>query len=724
MFAIQAKVCCNSDTFRKLLMYRLVLRVTSSTHLALLFVGGVTAHTEAWADPSTAIVIDPMVVTGAYAPTSSFDLPFSVDTVDLSNGTDGQLGVNLSEVLTKVPGLVVQNRQNYAQDLQISSRGFGARSAFGVRGIKLLSDGIPASTPDGQGQAATLNLDVADRIEVLRGPAATLYGSNAGGVIQMFSRDGEGPARLGAETTFGSDGFSKHHLSAQGGNEIGGFVLDASRMDTDGYRDHSAAKRDQTFAKVHIKPDADSRLALIYSSLGQNNTQDPLGQLWSSYKHDPRSVTDGARAYNTRKSIDHQQVGMNYERYVGDATLQFNLYAGRRSVVQYLSIPRQVASNSQRGGGVVDFDREFHGGTLRWIQPVLAVPGHFTFTVGADYDQSTDDRRGYQNFRGDQLGVKGELKRDEKDIATSLDPYVQARWEIGNWTSELGVRYSTMKMKVDDHYLENGDASGAKRYQQANPTLSVMYAFTPDLRGYASLGKGFETPTQAEMAYAPGLQESFNFGLEPATSKQYELGVKYRLGAATRLNAALFEIRTDNEIVVDNATNGRTSYHNAGQTVRRGFEASLQSDLAERWQTTWVYTHTDARYADDFKQGGQVIDSGNRLPGVPRDNLYAEVVWKPTTSVSMGFEGQYRSKVFVEDSNQQKAAPAYAVFNWRTRFEQQVGPWTFHQLVRLDNLFDRQYVGSVIVGDSNKRYYEAAPGRSWYAGAGLEYQFR
>lgn len=724
MFAIQARVCCNSGTFRKLLMYRLVLRVTSSTHLALLFVGGVTSHNQAWADPATAIVIDPMVVTGAYAPTSSFDLPFSVDTVDLSNGTDGQLGVNLSEVLTKVPGLVVQNRQNYAQDLQISSRGFGARSAFGVRGIKLLSDGIPASTPDGQGQAATLNLDVADRIEVLRGPAATLYGSNAGGVIQMFSRDGVGPARLGAETTFGSDGFSKHHLSAQGGNEIGGFVLDASRMDTNGYRDHSAAKRDQTFAKVHIRPDTDSRLALIYSSLEQNNTQDPLGQLWSSYKHDPRSVADGARDYNTRKSIDHQQVGMNYERYVGDATLQFNLYAGRRSVVQYLSIPRQIASNSQRGGGVVDFDREFHGGTLRWIQPVPAVPGHFTLTVGADYDQSTDDRRGFQNFRGDQLGVKGELKRDEKDIATSLDPYVQAHWEIGNWTSELGVRYSTMKMKVDDHYLENGDASGVKRYQQANPTLSVMYAFTPDLRGYASVGKGFETPTQAELAYAPGLQESFNFGLDPATSKQYELGVKYRLGAATRLNAALFEIRTENEIVVDNSTNGRTSYHNAGQTVRRGFEASMQSDFAEHWQTTWVFTHTDARYADDFKQGGQVIDSGNRLPGVPRDNLYAEVVWKPTASVSMGFEGQYRSKVFVEDSNQQKAAPAYAVFNWRTRFEQQVGPWTFHQLVRLDNVFDRQYVGSVIVGDSNKRYYEAAPGRSWYAGAGLEYQFK
>ena len=705
-------------------MYRMVLRFKSPTRLALVLVGGFGTCAEALADAPGAIVIDPMVVTGAYTPTSTFDLPFSVDTVDLSNGTDGQLGVNLSEVLTKVPGLVVQNRQNYAQDLQVSSRGYGARSAFGVRGIKLLSDGIPASTPDGQGQAATLNLDVADRIEVLRGPAATLYGSNAGGVIQMFSRDGQGPARVGAQTTVGSDGFSKHHLSAEGGNAIGGFVLDASRMDTDGYRDHSAARRDQTFAKVHVKPDEDSRLAFIYSSLEQNNTQDPLGQVWSAYKHDPRSTAAAAETYNTRKSIDHQQLGMNYERYFGEATLQFNLYAGRRSVVQYLSIPRQVASNSQRGGGVVDFDREFHGGTLRWVQPVASVPGNFTFTVGADYDQSTDDRRGFQNFRGSQLGVKGELRRDEKDTATSLDPYAQAHWEIGNWTSELGVRYSTMKMQVDDHYLANGDASGSKRYQKANPSLSVMYAFTPDLRGYVSVGKGFETPTQAEMAYAPGTQERFNFGLSPATSTQYEVGAKYRMGERTRLNVAAYEIHTDDEIIVAEATDGRTSYRNAGRTLRRGIEASLHSDLSDHWQTTWVYTRTDARYADDFSQGGKVIDSGNRLPGVPRDNLYAELVWKPAQWMSMGVEGQYRSQVYVEDSNTAKAAPAYAVFNWRTRFEQHAGPWTFHQLVRLDNLFDRQYVGSVIVGDSNSRYYEAAPGRAWYAGAGLEYQFR
>ena len=692
--------------------------------LPLLFCGiGGSALACADAPPAAVNILDPLVVTGTYAPVSSFDLPFSIDTVTHAQINDGQLGVNLSEALSRVPGLVVQNRQNYAQDLQISSRGYGARSAFGIRGLKLLSDGIPASTPDGQGQAASLNLDVADRIEVLRGPTSSIYGSNAGGIIQMFSRDGEGPAKAGAETTFGSDGFNKNHLYAEGGNDKAGFVLDASRLDTDGYRDHSAARRDQTFGKLTLHPDEDSKLALIFSSLEQNNTQDPLGQTWDAYKRDPRSTAAVAETYDTRKSIDHQQVGMNYERYFGDATLQFNLYAGQRSVIQYLSIPRTVVSNSQRGGGVVDFDREFHGGTLRWIQPIQAAPGDLKITFGADYDQSRDDRRGYQNFSGSQLGVKGELRRKEQDTATSLDPYVQAHWELDRWTVDAGVRHSTMKMEVDDQYLLNGDSSGSKKYQQNTPSLSVMYAFTPDLHGYISAGKGFETPTQAEMAYAPGLAESFNFSLSPATSTQYEVGLKARISDQVRVNAAIFQIRTEDEIVVASATDGRTSYANAGKTLRQGFELSLQSEINQYWDATLAYTRLEATYDDDFAQGSNVIEKGNHLPGVPTSNLYGELVWKPLPGISMGFEGQYRSEVYVEDTNGENAAPSYAVFNWRTRFEQHFGAWTTHQLVRLDNIFDRQYVGSVIVGDSNGRYYEAAPGASWYAGAGVEYQF-
>ena len=672
------------------------------------------------------LLLDPSVITGSRSASPSFDLPYSVDSISHEQISDGQLGINASEVLSRVPGLVVQNRQNYAQDLQISSRGFGARSAFGVRGIKLIADGIPASTPDGQGQAATFNLDTAERIEVLRGPAATLYGSNAGGVIQMFSRDGEGPPRIGAETLFGSDGLNKNHLTAEGATGDVGFVLDASRMDTDGYRDHSAARRDQTFAKLNLKPDEDSKLALIYSSLEQNGTQDPLGQSWDAYKTDPRSVTPNALAYNTRKSIDHQQLGMNYERYIGDATLQVNAYTGTRSVIQYLAIPKGTPSNNQ-GGGVVQFDRKFYGGSLRWMQPVYGVPGDLTLIGGLDFDQSQDSRHGYNNYIGDQLGVKGALVRDEIDTARSLDPYVQANWALDNWTVQAGLRYSTMEMDVDDQFITatNGDDSGTKRYEKATPSMSVMYAFTPELHGYVSAGKGFETPTQAELAYSPSGQ-GFNFGLKPSESTQYEMGLKAQLNN-TRINAALFQITTEDELVVAGNIGGRTTYQNAGRTLRRGFELGIESQLSEHWTTTLAYTRLQATYDSDFVSGSgttrKEVDKGNYLPGVPQTTLFAEVNWKPVDWLSTAVEGMYRSKVYVEDTNTARAAPAYSVFNWRAKFEQKVEHWTFHQTLRLDNLLDRQYVGSVIVADGNSRYYEAAPGRSWYAGAGAQYSF-
>ncbi|WP_277052138.1 TonB-dependent receptor family protein [Zestomonas thermotolerans] len=673
-----------------------------------------------FAAAETDLSLDPLVISGSRSEAAGFDLPFSVDSLERRQISEGQPGINASEVLQRVPGLVVQNRQNYAQDLQISSRGFGSRATFGVRGIKLIADGIPASTPDGQGQAATFDLDTAERIEVLRGPMATLYGSNSGGVIQLFSRDGEGPLQLSGGSAFGSDGLRKERLSAEGGNGQAGFILDRSRLDTDGYRDHSAAWREQNFAKLHIDPDEDSRLALIYSDLNQQS-DDPLGLTWDAYRRDPRSVAAVAEQFDTRKSIDHRQLGLNYERYFGAARLQASLYGGTRRVVQYQSIPRGPQAASSHAGGVIDFEREFHGGSLRWLQPVTALPGDFEWILGVDYDFSEDDRQGYENFAGARQGIKGRLRRDEIDTVTSLDPYLQANWRLGDWTLQAGLRHNQMKAEVDDKFLANGDDSGSRTYRKTTPALGVMYAFTPDLHGYLSAGKGFETPTMSELAYSPG--GGFNLELDASSSTQYEAGLKARLGEGTRLNAALFQIRTEDELVVAAASGGRTTYQNAARTLRQGFELAIDSQWSEQWSTTLAYTRLSATYDDDFTSNGRTIAKGRHLPGVPGTTLYGELAWRPREGISSAVEGLYRSKVYVEDSNQERPAPGYAVFNWRTRLEQQLGPWTFGQTLRIDNLFDREYIGSVIVADGNGRYYEPAPGRNWYAGLDLAYRF-
>lgn len=661
-----------------------------------------------------------LVISGSRYRAPAFDLPFSVDRVDPQ--PRAQPGINLSEQLSGVPGLAIQNRQNYAQEPQLSSRGFGARSAFGVRGIKLLSDGIPATTPDGQGQASSFDLDVLDHIEVLRGPFASTYGSNSGGVVQLFSRDGEGPPRLSGGATLGAWDTQRERLTLEGGDGRIGYLVNRSHFEADGYRDHSAAQFDKTFAKLTLRPDADTRLALIYSDLNQNDTQDPQGLTWDAYRQDPRSVSANTLLFDTRKTVDQRQGGLNLERSIGDATWQTTLYSGTRRVIQFQSIPVAVQANPRHSGGVIDFKRDYQGIGSRWIQPFDTEIGRFTATGGIDYDRSTDDRQGYENFIGDTLGVKGAVRRDERDEVTGTSPYLQLAWELGDFRLLGGLRHNEVEFDVNDHYLANGDDSGRVTYRKTTPSLGATYALTPELNLYASWAKGFETPTLNELSYS-GADGSFGFGLQPASSEQYEVGVKALLAGVGHLNAALFHIVTEDELVVASSIGGRTRYQNAAATRRQGLELNLEKPLGERWRLELAYTWLDARYTEAFVSAGELIPSGRHMPGIAEHNLFASLDWRPRPGVSTGLEGQLRSSLEVEDSNEARAAPGYALANWYLRFEQKLRPWTFSQSLRVDNLFDRDYVGSVIIGEANQRFYESGAGRSWYAGVNLEYAF-
>lgn len=670
------------------------------------------------------VELKPVVVTGSRAEAQSFELPYSVDVVDANAARAGNVGVNASEVLGGLPGLVIQNRQNYAQDLQISIRGFGARSAFGVRGVKLIADGIPATTPDGQGQAATFNLDTAERFEVLRGPFSTVYGNHAGGVVQLFSRDGKGAPRIQAGITGGSWGTTRFGIGAEGEARGVGFVLDASRFDTDGYRDHSKARRDQGFAKITIRPDEDSKLSFVGNSLKQDSTQDPLGLTWGTWRRDARAVENVALQYDTRKSIDHLQGGLNYERRFGTDLLQLVAYTGTRSVTQYQAIPISAQLNPRHAGGVVDFDRDFHGIGARWIAQRAFAGGALTLTTGVDYDRSEDDRRGYENFRGSKLGVKGALRRDETDTVTSIDPYVQASWKRGAWEWSAGLRHSRVKFDVDDHYVRgaNGDDSGKLRFSKTTPALGLSYAVNPLLNVYASIGKGFETPTLNELSYASP-NAGFNFDLKPSTSTQAEAGLKAIVGEATRVNVALFRIHTKDEIVVAESFGGRTSYANAGRTVREGIELGIESELCRQWTARAALTWLDARYDREFSSRGNVVPSGKRIPGIPEFAVYGELAWTPQAGLTLAAEALHRSKVQVNDLNDARPAPAYTLVNLRLSAEQRSGPWTFSQLLRVDNVFDREHIGSIIAGDAQGRYYEPGATRSVYGGVRASYAF-
>ncbi len=674
----------------------------------------------ALAQPARELQAAPVVITATRVEESSFDLPVSIDAVDAATIRSGQPQVNLSESLLRVPGLVVQNRQNYAQDLQVSSRGFGARSAFGVRGVRLIADGIPATMPDGQGQAATFNLSSASRIEVMRGPFSALYGNAAGGVVQIFTEDGPAQPTLEASALAGSYGTAK--AGAKAGGQAGSlnYVLDLSRFDTEGYRDHSAATRDHLNAKLKYALDAASSLTLVVNALDQPDTQDPLGLTLAQWQDNPRQAAPQALTFNTRKSIRHAQGGLVYERQLGAAdSLRLMGYFGNRQVEQFQSIPVAVQAPVTHPGGVIDFDRDFGGASVRWTRKGALAGGPLTVTVGIDYDLADERRLGFENFVGTTLGVKGALRRDEDDRVHNLDEYVQAQWQPAErWRLSAGLRHSVVRFESKDRFVvgANPDDSGAVRFASTNPVAGLLYQASPSVNLYVNAGRGFETPSFNELFYKPDGSPGLNFALQPARSRHYEAGVKAFLGAGTRLNLALFRVDTRNEIVVAGSSGGRTTFRNAGETERRGVELALDSDLGRGFNAYFAYTGLEAKFR------GDALD-GKTLPGVPAATAYGELAWKHASGFSTALEARASDKVQVVDTNAQPAAPGYTVANWRAVYERRLDGVTLTGFLRVDNLFDKKYVGSVIVGETNARFYEPAPGRSFMAGIGARVQF-
>ena len=666
----------------------------------------------------------PVVVSGTRIGLSPLETPASVDIVEGAAMRRGQPGINLSEGLAGVPGLQIQNRQNYAQDLQLSSRGFGARSTFGVRGVRLYVDGIPATMPDGQGQTSNIDIGSLDRVEVLRGPYSALYGNSSGGVILAYTEDGAVPSAIGASAWAGGDHTWRYGAKASGASGGMDYVIDLSRMTTDGYRDHSAARKNLGNAKLGVQLDDASRLTIVANSVDLT-AQDPLGLTYAQFQDAPRSA-DLAAQYDTRKTVRQTQGGLVYERHVDGAnTLRLMLYYGQRDTTQFQAIPPAAQAAPTQAGGVIDLRRRYGGADLRWTSELGPTQRPLTLVGGFSYDTMREARKGYQNYTGDgasrQLGVQGGLRRDETNTVYNADPYLQASWRVApRWTLDAGLRYSTVAFRSRDHYIApgNGDDSGDARYRRALPVAAVRYQ--PDARTslYASYGRGFETPTLNELSYRPGGLPGLNFGLAPALSDNAEAGLKTDL-AGGQLTAAVFRVSTRDEIVSAGSTGGRATFRNAGRTRRDGVELGWSAGFAGHGRAQLAYTWLDARYRDD---AGGAIRAGHRIPGIARQSAYAALGWAPPQGWQAGIEGRYLSRLYADDAND-AAAPGYVVAALSAGYVKRLGEWELSAYARVDNLFDRRYAGSVIVNESNGRYYEPAPGRSVGMGVGVTYRY-
>jgi iron complex outermembrane receptor protein len=674
--------------------------------------------------PATAISqerLDPIVVTATRNEERAFELPLSIDSLDAAQIQRNQLQINLSESLVRVPGLSVQNRWNYAQDLQISSRGFGARAAFGVRGIRLYQDGIPATMPDGQGQTGSFSLASAKRIEVLRGPFSTLYGNAAGGVISVFTEDGPDPPQAQAQIIGGSYG-TWHALAKVGGEARGvNFVVAESHFHTDGYRDHSDASRELFNARLKFDPGSDTHVTLIANSLYQPEAQDPLGLTRAQWQSNPRQVDPVAVQFDTRKTVGQQQGGASLEqRLAADSVLRITAYGGQRPVRQYLALSGIGATSS---GGVTDLDGDFAGVDARVSTRHLLAGGPLLLTVGAAYDRQHQRRRGFVNNNG----ALGDLRRDEDDYVSDRDAYAQAEWTpLAAVSTLLGVRYSDVRFVSNDHYItsSNPDDSGRVGYTHTNPVAGALWRVAPDANAYVNWGVGFETPTFIELAYRP-VGSGLNFALQPAVSRSTEAGIKLFVGGQ-RINVAAFTTDTSNEIIVDSATGGRTTYKNASKTHRHGIETEWSATLGGGFTAYASYTYLSAKFAAGATTGSpaQPLPAGSRLPGVPAASAFAELAWSHPEwlGASAALELQYADKLYVNELNTD-AAPRYVVANVRAGLEQNYDVWTLREFVRVNNLADRNYVGSVIVADTNNRFFEPAGRRNYLAGITVNAKF-
>ncbi|HVC02737.1 MAG TPA: TonB-dependent receptor [Steroidobacteraceae bacterium] len=663
----------------------------------------------------------PIVVSATRAAQSSFDLPIAIDSVDRAQIQDGQPRVNLSEALAAVPGISVQSRQNYAQDLQISIRGFGARSSFGVRGVRLYADGIPGTMPDGQGQFANFDLGSAARIEVLRGPFSALYGNSSGGVISVFTEDGPPGVRIGANAEYGTFATQRYALKAEGDRHGINYVIDAAHFRTSGYRDHSSAERNNLNSKVKFALGAANKVTLVANAIQTPYVQDPLGLTRAQLAIDPAQAGGLAVLYNTRKDLRQEQFGAILDSTLGARDeLTAMTYAGHRAITQFQAIPKASEAIPTSSGGVIDLSNNYWGTDvhLRDRREIDGTP--LAVTAGFAYDDLEEARRGYLNFIGNEFGVEGALRRDEADHVYDFDQYLQAEWDPGaHWRVLAGARHSLVDVVSHDHLAAPGTPVSGVRYSATDPVAGVTYEATPQLNFYAAYGRGFETPTLDELAYRStnGAIPGLNLGLSPARSSDFEVGVKTQ-GRRLRADLDAFYVKTSNELAVLASAGGRTVYQNIGQTRRRGAELGLDAALGGGLRARVAYTYIRAVVAQSYATCAGLpcvpatVQAGSYLPAVPMNAFYAGLTWRyAPAGFTVTAETQSRARIYVNDRNTDAAA-GYWIANLRFGLHQATRRWRFSEFLRLDNLADRAYVGSVIVNESSGKFFEPAPGRT------------
>lgn len=618
----------------------------------------------------------------------------------------------VTDILTGLPGLQIDSRSNFAQDTRISLRGFGARSAFGIRGIDLLVDGVPISTPDGQGQLSSVQLNRIQQVQVISGPIAALYGNSPGGVISFTTQQ---PEKSGIDAQFSlSDQDQQNALiNANWRQDNIAVASQMNQYESDTERPHSKAEREQASIAIYYRSNNDWDWIIKHDVSRDPLLQDPLGLTPQQFEQDPFQENSAAITFNTRKKVDNQQTSISLRKTDGDRRWQLSLWQSDRDITQYLGFAGDALTSA---GGVVDLNRNVVGVNATLTQDFFWFDRDWQWSVGSELTKMQDDRQGFVN----NLGVAGDLRRDEKGEVINRDIYNIVQFKpTDNIKTFIGFRYSQLDFSVDDFFIRsnnnnaivNPDDSGEQEFSENAMAVGLEYQFAEDWTLFASTGKGYETPTLTEMAYktnATGL----NTDLNSSQNQQVDWGFNFT-SEQWLWQISQFYIDTENEIIVDQSINGRTSFRNAQETARKGIEVLNRYQFNDYWLARLSLQYLNA----EFTQGEW---NNHQLPGLSKKVYQADLTYFPFAkdSLSINLSSSYRDKVATADNNL-IFAPSWQVWDFTVQGKaawSNLGWW-----VKVNNLADKTYVGSVIVNQINGRSFEPGLGRQTSIGLRLGY---
>ncbi len=675
-----------------------------------------------------------VTVTATRVDKSLYEIPASVGYVGIDDIQFGTEQIGLDESLDKIPGIFSTNRYNFNQDLRISIRGFGSRSTFGIRGVRIYVDGIPNTLPDGQGGVDNIDIGSTGSMEVIRGPSSSIYGTASGGVINIYTEDGPSVGHMAqARMLLGSDGMKKAQIKTGGQYEDLNYLVNLSRFHIEGYRDHSESDNILLNSKIRYDFTDATSLTTVFNWVDSPEANDP-GGLCSSFSATPFCTTFEA---------DRTVAQRNNERFdAGEAIAQQQLgFVLNHQLDEYQSLTarnyyvlRDFEANLPFGapfatGGIIGLDRFFVGGGLQYTN-THDVFGHGNrLTVGFDIDSQMDHRVNFTNIRDFAAVGPMTLKQDEDVFNWGV--FIQNEFKITD-SLELtaGVRYDEVEFEFTDFFLADADQSGSVTFSELSPQAGLLWRAHEAVNPYISYSTSFETPSTREFASPVG-PGGFNTGLSSQTSSNYEIGVKGVLPAQLSYQLSLFYIDTQDELLPAGLNaGGSTFFINAGETERMGVEAAFTYRILPGLDFSLAYTYSDFEFESLVVNG--INFAGDKIPGVPEQVLYTELAYYHPDGYYAAFELQYVDEIHVNNTfvdsrgdliTQIETTNDYLLGNLRLGYSMVRGNTEFNPFIGINNIFDQKYFGNIRVNEGNHRYFEPAPELSIFAGVSIGFDY-